>query len=260
MIHIRIQAWDGNLCDSGEASHVLALDFDPGMKVCPKCRWHFTQYYGLEMVRRARELIAELMAGKLTKARFRSLEQDGGHYGGHRLRRMVASESWCLPTVEWLNSMERLLAGKRVLEVCAGNGHIARLMRARGIDWTATDIEPGHPNVEKMNALEAVEQYKPDVIFVSWIPYGSDLDVRLASLGIPMVIVGELGGCTGTDAFYKEFDPRAADGVFSWFEDLPSWDFIHDYTMLLHWFEPDSCNCDSTSHGMHPCDNCMSEG
>jgi len=141
----------------------------------------------------------------------------------------------CVPTVEWLDSLVRVLAGRRVVEVCAGTGVIAGLMRRRGVDWTATDWEPRGENVRKLDALEAVKNLNPEVIFASWIPYRSRLDVRLAETGLPLILVGENYGCTGSEEFWAKYEPVPLTELYSDFEDVPNWDGIHDFTSALNW-------------------------
>jgi hypothetical protein len=213
-----------------------------------------------------RALITDGLIGALSQESFRtltgwtegwSINMTGMYYRSFYCKAV----SWAVYSTEFLDSMQRLLAGRRVLEVCAGRGVMSRVMRGRGEDWTATDLNPVTDDVEEMDAIEAVRQYKPDAIVASWIPYGSDLDVQLAEvareLGIPMVVIGEgNGGCTGSEAFWNRsresyYDWQADDGeeeitndsvdwsiedlgsLFDWFVDVPRWDGINDYTSLV---------------------------
>ena len=84
--------------------------------------------------------------------------------------------TWALFTVEWMSSMKRLLdqlaehsrqesstsSRRRVLEVCAGRGALTRPMRARGIDWQSTDVNPPSASdaeaVTRCGALQAVQE------------------------------------------------------------------------------------------------------
>ena len=126
------------------------------------------------------------------------------------------------------------------------------------MDWTATDSEPVTGDVVQMDAIEAVRHYQPEVIVVSWVPYGSDLDARLAELagelGIPLILIGEgHGGCTGSNEFWnrgrevywdedtdEEIENESLDwhihavcSLFDWFSDVPVWSGIHDYTSIV---------------------------
>jgi len=206
--------------------------------------------------KRAQELVERGLTGNLTNSDVHRLFGGGSFSIGSLPMRdpYTALVSWALYTTEYRASLERLLRGKRVLEVCAGRGTLAKHMRARGINWRATDEKPINGLVEKCDALAAVFIYKSDVIFASWIPYGSDLDAQIAELGIPMVLIGEsLGGCTGSEEFWHrgqetywdweadgevendhlDWNIHDASSAFPWFKDVPRWGGILDYTSIV---------------------------
>lgn len=97
---------------------------------------------------------------------------------------------WCVkrgvyqyPTEELLEWLSQQTAGRRAIEICAGNGAIGR---ALGIVTTdsymqttpeiadyynslgQTPIMPP-PDVLKLDANEAVERYEPDVVIGAWV-------------------------------------------------------------------------------------------
>ena len=136
--------------------------------------------------------------------------------------------SWAIFTAEYLDSLHELLAHLarqsriRVVEVCAGRGVLAAPMRARGIDWIATDASPpadAHSPVQQSGALDAVRAHS-DVSVVFWAWWSSQRtseanaepeeqpeDRRLAeycvSHGIPVVFISEPpGGITGSRALW----------------------------------------------------------
>ena len=95
--------------------------------------------------------------------------------------------TWALFTVEYLDSLQRLLrilcsseddAGKEVdvLEVCAGRGCLTLPMRQRGFHWTATDAQPPSAamaagTVSQCGALQALQDCgaaAPSVLFWAW--------------------------------------------------------------------------------------------
>ncbi|MDB4278229.1 hypothetical protein N9917_01365 [Deltaproteobacteria bacterium] len=210
-----------------------------------------------------RTLVSAGQTGSLTEVQFRTLSGCTAGWGigsmsSYYYRSYYCKAvSWSVYTTEFIDSMQRLTAGRRVLEVCAGRGTLSRVLRGRGEDWTATDLYPVTDDVEALDALEAVRTYKPEVIVVSWVPYGSNLDEQLADLakelGIPMVIIGEgNGGCTGSGTFwnrgsevwydddYEEVENGALDwnihslgSLFDWFTDVPRWNGINDYTSIV---------------------------
>lgn len=151
----------------------------------------------------------------------------------------VSEVSWAIYTKEYIESLARLLKGKRVLEVCAGRGVLQPLMQARGVDWKSTDAIriPGENHVITMKADQALEYYDhAEVVFASWVPLGANWDSVLLDK-LPLIIVGEVMGCTGgqdfTEAAEKienKFEPAER---FDWFKDVPQWEGIHDFTMVI---------------------------
>lgn len=188
------------------------------------------------------KLVRLMTTGKLHKAKFN--QEYSRHY---ELRYTTAKHSWVVIVKEWLDSLEKLTKGKRILEVCAGAGWVSELMRKRGCDWIATDVAVGennrykmiaHNRVIEMGAMDAVSKFKTDVLFASWIDYRSELDCELGDLGLPMILVGEgWGGCTGSEKFWEKHgeETEFAKDRYDWFVDVPQWDGIHDYTSLVHW-------------------------
>ena len=109
-----------------------------------------------------------------------------------------------------------------VLEVCAGDGQLTHWLKQRGVNILATDnfswgkgpkskfqnqIDAIFP-VENMEALEAIDFYKPEMVIVSWISYGSDLDVKILKKQVPyFIVIGEeQHGCTGSVEFWEEYE------------------------------------------------------
>lgn len=126
------------------------------------------------------------------------------------------------PNPQFVDELTRFLENKRVLEIFAGNGYLAGLLSARGIDIRATTQFSGHDghergvyfDVEDVDAISAVHNYGPghDVLLVCW-PTVTTAVLHAVSLWGPdrdIVFVGEvtdhsknhLGGC-GTDAFFE---------------------------------------------------------
>lgn len=127
------------------------------------------------------------------------------------------------PSAAFVDELVQFLGGARVLEVFAGNGYLAALLAARGINIKATTRFAGHDghdsgvyfDVEGMDAITAVRTYgrQRDVLLMSWPTvtpaalsaveqWGADKDI---------VYIGEvtdysklqLGGCA-TDAFFEQ--------------------------------------------------------
>ena len=135
----------------------------------------------------------------------------------------------------WTRDLAKRLTGKRVLEVMAGRGWLAKAMREHGIDWTATDDhswwEDTVTEVEKLDAAQAVLRYRDemDVLAFSWPPLNDPVIERVVSewpRSKPIVYIGEgQYGCTGTPKLHEMLEadrsvfidmpryPRLADGV-----------------------------------------------
>lgn len=160
--------------------------------------------------------------------------------------------SWFVFTTEFLDSLAKLVKNKRVVEVAAQYGYLKPLMESRGCkEWISTDIKPRKFWVTPYRATPAVEKFKPDVIFASWIPYGSTLDMWLANTRVPMIMVGEgWGGCTGSGDFWsaacdldrddvdctgKDWTVQQPSNVVDDWTDVSQWWGLRDFTTLVNW-------------------------
>lgn len=202
-------------------------------------------------------LIAKAKQGVMTQAEFKQIST--GHHSIFDSRQtFVQAASWAAFTVEWMNSLANLVklmvpnvARPSVLEVCAGQGLLARPMADRGITWMCTEYRPpiGSPNdIRRMPALRAAKTLSYDILFASWIPYLSPLDFQLARLGKPCIFVGESsGGCTGSQRFWGSYWHGGwhrtvelpipyriirARSFIEGFQDVPQWPGIHDVTHI----------------------------
>lgn len=163
----------------------------------------------------------------------------------------IRTVGFAILTTEFLESLRRLVEGKRVLEVAAGKGVLAANMQRLGADWTATDNNSWPAAVSSVNqptrdwryqlgdhvqvidAVTAANTIPHDVLFFSWWPYGSKVDAKLINLGKPTVVVGEPPrGCTGSEHGCRY---SYAESVYNWFEDCLQWMGMHDCTMLYNW-------------------------
>jgi len=126
-------------------------------------------------------------------------------------------ELWHLPTVEWIDGLTAWIRSRnytRVLEVGAGDGFVAHLLRERlpGVEVVAQDnrrwaehthtlyppvIECG--GVEDCGgAIETARVFQPDLILWIWAPMGAVGADELLGLCREYLLVGESeDGCTG---------------------------------------------------------------
>jgi hypothetical protein len=131
------------------------------------------------------------------------------------------------PSREWVLALGRflhLLGVQRVVEAGAGRGYLAAalapLLARHGIAFKAVDNAQGefesglprHPVVEPLNALRAVQSFRPDVVIYAWPPPGQSIGPLCRSPGVRYVlVVGEPnGGCTGDPTDWQRFRHRVA--------------------------------------------------
>ena len=93
-----------------------------------------------------------------------------------------------LPTTELVEYLRRLIGGRRAIEIGSGNGCLGRSLGIPLTDnhlQTRPDVKVLYalqgqpcieypPDVEKLDALEAVHKYHPQVVIGSWITQYSD--------------------------------------------------------------------------------------
>lgn len=129
------------------------------------------------------------------------------------------------PSSKFIDELATYLKGRKVLELFAGNGYLAGLLAAEGVEVLSTTIFSGHDtheyglyhDVEELSAVDAVLAYgdSRDILLVSW-PTVTNAVLQAALLwgpGRPIVFIGEMtdyskghyGGCA-TDDFFEHFE------------------------------------------------------
>lgn len=97
----------------------------------------------------------------------------------------VRNGFYLLPTLELVNWLQEMLGGADVLEIGAGNGVLAAALGARATDnymQTWPDIVSHYamlrqatvqygPNVENIDAHDAIEKYRPEVVLACWVTH-----------------------------------------------------------------------------------------
>ena len=152
---------------------------------------------------------------------------------------------WAIVTKDLATALANWIQNRRVLEVMAGRGWLAKALDEQGVDIIATDNnswDDRHSKllvsifpVERLDAVIAVEKYsdKSDVLLVSWPPYGDEAICDVArAWGItrPIIYFGEgWGGCNAPDEFFEHFVEEDTDIR------LASWPGIHDNVCIGHW-------------------------
>lgn len=157
-----------------------------------------------------------------------------GEYDDYQKRgRFVKEYAWALPSPDVIRAIVAFADGGTILEIGAGSGLWAHLLREAGAEIRATDVEPWDTTytfVAQLSATEALALY-PDahVLMLCWPPYADPLGALALAVftGDRLVYIGEgEGGCTGDDTFHamlSEFweveEPSAM---------LPQWPGLHD--------------------------------
>lgn len=121
-------------------------------------------------------------------------------------------------------ALARELAGRRVLEIGAGDGTLARFLATAGVDIVATDdfswtgrVTYG-PNVEKLGAREALARHAPEVVLCAWPPPDNGFErwVFEAPSVVRYVVIGSAHGfATGNRGVYERasFAVQRAEGL-----------------------------------------------
>lgn len=124
----------------------------------------------------------------------------------------TALRLWChknarygLPTIELVDWLKKQIGNRKAIEIGAGSGDLCRHLGIIGTDnhmqeWPDVRLyyaATGQPVVkygawvERLDALEAVEKHKPDVVIGSWITHWIDPDLPVPPGGGNMYGVKE---------------------------------------------------------------------
>lgn len=145
--------------------------------------------------------------------------------------------SWAIPSDE---AIAKIVAfAPRIVEVGAGGGLWAKLLREAGADVIAYDAAPGdneqveclHTDVLQGTA-EVAAQHPDRALMLCWPPYDTDMAVEAlaAYQGDRLIYIGEgFGGCTANDAFFQRLDNEWHEE--EWFS-IPQYECINDYLAL----------------------------
>ena len=153
-------------------------------------------------------------------------------------RKAVMAMAWAVPTQQVLSTIEEY-SPNGVVEMGAGTGYWAGLLRKRGVDVVAYDEAPhhnSHADGEWSEVLrggpEMVRLHPNRTLLLCWPPFWNGLANQSTRmfLGDTLVYVGEgSGGCTGGPWFHQRLD-RGWDQVLDM--QIPQWDGLHDSVMF----------------------------
>ncbi len=146
--------------------------------------------------------------------------------------------AWAIPTAEALDELKHY---QPIVEVGAGTGYWASLLRKMGVDIVAYDIVPvpAKDNAWHFRAKKSwsevlagddkiAAKFPERTLFICWPPGDDSFAVNALSLykGKTLIYVGEdVGGCNGNDAF---FDLLSKEWVLKKTIAIPQWPSIFD--------------------------------
>jgi hypothetical protein len=140
--------------------------------------------------------------------------------------------SWAIPDDEALDIIAKY---GPIVEIGAGGGYWAHLLRERGVDVLAYDCCPGS-NLWVKRSWAAVRVGGPEkaaklpqrTLFLCWPPYDEPMAAEClkAYRGNKVIYIGEDGwGCTGDQEFHEIL---GRDWEQIEYHCIPTWDGIHD--------------------------------
>lgn len=158
-------------------------------------------------------------------------------------RGMYAFVCW-----EWVEPLAKWIGNRKVLEVMAGAGWLARALREKEVCVIATDDYTWADKrgwttvteVEKMDAVAAIEKYGPqaDTLIISW-PY-MDKDAfhaitkwhEIQPDGLIIYIGEDEGGCTACIEFFVHFEYLQREDFEPITQAYATWWGLHDNIVL----------------------------
>lgn len=172
-------------------------------------------------------------------------------------RQLVCKYAWAIPDQAALDTIARC---GPIVEIGAGTGYWAHLLRQMGVDVVAYDLVP--PRTERHHnyfhrrreplegwpvgrlytevcrgGARTAGQHGSRTLFLCWPPYGAPMAAQALTAymragGTRLVYVGESeGGCTANDQFYRLLERDW--GLFRRIP-IPQWWGMHDYLWVYH--------------------------
>jgi hypothetical protein len=148
-----------------------------------------------------KHVLAELIAAEREAGWLAACEQAGRHLIGTR---------------ELTEALAELLQGFSpgpLLEVCAGQGELAGVLRQYGIHMVATDADPpAGSNVMRLDAVAALARFQPRTVVGCFVPIDSEVDQTVFSTGCVdryLVIAARINGQLGSSRLWSAADWKA---------------------------------------------------
>jgi len=147
---------------------------------------------------------------------------------------------WAIVDLVWTKQLADWIAGRKVLEVMAGRGWLAKALKHYNVNIVATDNKPWETSpifeVEKLDAVAAAKHAADfEIMIMSWPPYDDAIAIetcRAWGSSRPIVYIGEgPGGCNANDEFFDHFAEIKNQPEIS----LPRWYGLRDYLSVGHY-------------------------
>lgn len=152
---------------------------------------------------------------------------------------LAGKYAWAVPNDEAIRTIQK---EGPIVEIGAGTGYWAYLLRQVGVEVHAYDAKPGHNHWCSHDPWTHVEVGGPEkvldhpqcTLMLCWPPYNESLAHDCVELytGTTVVYIGEDPyGCTGDSAYHEYMDRRfkRANTV-----SIPQWFSINDYLEVWH--------------------------
>ncbi|MEI6833363.1 MAG: hypothetical protein WCL28_05165 [bacterium] len=121
---------------------------------------------------------------------------------------------WSVPTLEFVQKIMELCAGRKVLELGAGLGVLFAGLKSLGVNISAVDDDSwqisgwgrGVDNIQKMDASLALKTVSPEVVICSWPPPGNQFEVdvfKTKSVQMYIAVLSKQPFASGNWAAYK---------------------------------------------------------
>lgn len=151
---------------------------------------------------------------------------------------------WGVVDKQWTRELAEWIGERKVLEVMAGVGWLAKALDEHGVNIKATDNfswKGKHSKVdervvfpvEDMDAIKAAQSLQAEILLVSWPPYTEETIVQACEAWgtkRPIIYIGEgNGGCTACDEFHERFE-QIDEHIH-----MPSFAGIHDHVQIGYW-------------------------
>lgn len=120
---------------------------------------------------------------------------------------------YCFYSRRLIKELAAMIGDRRTLEIAAGDGTLSRFLRDEGVDVVATDDHSwSHSiefpdDVERQDAISALDEHRPQVVICSWPPAGNDFEHQVfetASVELYVVIASQHAFASGNWNAYSE--------------------------------------------------------